>query len=347
MTSLDDRLRAAAQSLEPSGEPIPPFGRVRQRARRRRMMGAAGAVAVLVAVTVAAVSTTRDRDRVLVANPGSTSTTLAPTTTIATTTSIATTTTTTTLKAPVTLSKVTIYLMTNLHLVAAGRAVEGAATPEAALRALLAGPVGSIEGDLGFTSEIPTGTVLRSVTVDGSVATVDLSGEFASIVDNPSTQARVGQVVFTVTQFPNIDHVRFRIDGTAVSTLGGGGFLPVDNVDRAAFPGVTPWILVESPTPGQTVGAPLHVRGMSNTFEATVNYTLTDVNHQVCSACAEGVIKEGFTTATSGSGTWGTFEFDIAFNVERAGPVLLSVYEISAENGMRFNETTIPLEVEP
>ena len=75
---------------------------------------------------------------------------------------------------------------------------------------------------------------------------------------------------------------------------------------------------------------------------------LTDVNHpKVCSACAEGVLKEGFTTATSGSGTWGTFEFDIAFNVERAGPVLLSVYEISPENGMRINETTVPLEVEP
>ena len=67
----------------------------------------------------------------------------------------------------------------------------------------------------------------------------------------------------------------------------------------------------------------------------------------VCPACAEGVLKEGFTTATSGSGTWGTFEFDIAFDVERAGPILLSVYEISAEDGMRINETTIPLEVQP
>ena len=345
MTSLDDRLRAAAASLEPGGAPIPPFKGVRQRARRRRMMGALGAVVVAVAAAFAVASTTGRRDRVIVANPGPTPTTVAPTTT----TLPPTTTTTTAPKVPVTeRSAVTVYFVKHEHVVAAGREVEGAATPEAAVRALLAGPNGIIEEDLGFESTIPAGTVLRSVTVDGSVATVDLSGEFPSGGDNYSMQARVAQVVFTVTQFPNIDHVRFRIDGTAVSTMGGDGFLTVDNVDRTAFPGVTPLILVESPTPGQTVGAPLHVRGMSNTFEATVNYTLTDVNYpNVCSACAEGVIKEGFTTATSGSGTWGTFEFDIAFNVERAGTVLFSVYEISPENGMRINETSIPLEVHP
>jgi hypothetical protein len=294
------------------------------------MMGAAGAVVVLVAVTFAAVSTTRGHDRVIVANPGPTSTTLAPTTT--------TTTTTTTAKPVTDLSELTVYLIANEHVVAAGREVEGAATPEAAVRALLAGPDGAIEGDLGFTSAIPAGTLLHSVTVDGSVATVDLSGQFASGGGSLSMQARVAQVVFTVTQFPNIDHVRFRIDGTAVSTIGGEGLM-VDNVDRAAFAGVTPLILVESPTPGQTVGAPLHVRGMSNTFEATVNYTLTD--------SSGAVLAEGFTMATSGSGTWGTFAHDIAFRVDHAGPGHLSVYEVSAKDGSRVHETTVPVELQP
>jgi germination protein M len=328
MTNVEDRLREAARSLGQTRAAIPPFKAVRQRARRRRMMGAAGAVVVLVAVTVAGVSTTRDRGRVLVANPGSTSTTLAPTTTI----------TTTTLKAPVTLSKVAIYLVANEHVVAAGREVEGAATPEAAVRALLAGPLGKIEGDLGFTSAIPAGTVLHSVTVDGSVATVDLSRQFESGGGSLSMQARVAQVVFTVTQFPNIDHVRFQLDGAPVATIGGEGLM-VDNVDRAAFAGVTPLILVESPTPGQTVGAPLHVRGMSNTFEATVNYTLTD--------SSGAVLAEGFTMATSGSGTWGTFAHDIAFRADHAGPGHLSVYEVSAKDGSRVHETTVPVELQP
>jgi spore germination protein GerM len=336
MTSVDDRLRRAAASLGQGGEPIPPFKGVHQRARRRRMMAGAGAVVVAVAAAFALATTTRGRDRVIVQNPGPTSTTLAPSTT-----------TTTAPKAPVTdLSEVTVYLIANEHVVAAGREVEGAATPEAAVRALLAGPVGAIESDLGFTSAIPAGTVLHSVSVDGSVATVDLSQQFASGGGSLSMQARVAQVVFTVTQFMPIDHVRFRLDGTPVSTIGGEGLI-VDNVDRAAFAGVTPLILVESPTPGETVGAPLHVRGMSNTFEATVNYTVTDSNYpNVCSACAEGVLAEGYTTATAGTGTWGTFDFDIAFDVERAGPILLSVYEISPKDGTRVHETTVPLEVQ-
>jgi len=304
------------------------------------MMGAAGAVVVLAVVTFAGISLTRDRDRVLVANPHPTSTTIAPTTT-----------TTTPRTPPITeRSEVTIYLIANEHVVAAGREVAGAATPEAAVQALLAGPTGATEADLGFSSAIPSGSDVHSVTVEGSVATVDLTRQFEIGGGGLSMEARVAQVVFTVTHFAGIDHVRFRIDGAQVTTIGStiaGEAVNVDNVDRAAFANVTPLILVESPTPGQTVRAPLHVRGMSNTFEATVNYTLTDSSGVVCSACAERVIKEGYTTATSGSGTWGTFEFDIPFNAERYGPILLIVYEISAEDGSRIHETTVPLEVRP
>jgi len=325
MTGVDDHLRAAAMSLEPTEEPIPPFKGVRQRARRRRMLGAAGAVVVLAAVTFAGVSTTRDRDRLIVANTVPTSSTIAPSTT-----------TTTARTAPVEFSDVTIYLVANEHVVAAGREVTSAATPEAAVRALLTGPAGATEQDLGFTTAIPAGTLLHSVTVDGPVATVDLSQQFTSGGGSLSMEARVAQIVFTVTQFAPIDHVRFLIDGTAVSTIGGEGLM-VDNVDRAAFANVTPTILVESPTPGQAVRAPLQVRGMSNTFEATVNYTLFD--------SSGAVLTEGFTTATAGSGTWGTFEFALSF--ERAGPARLSVYEISPEDGARVHEMSVPVELQP
>jgi spore germination protein GerM len=337
MTNLDDRLRDAAASLEPSEAPIPPFKGVRQRARRRRMTGVTGTLVVIAAVTFAGVATTRDRDKVIVQNPNPTSTTVTPTTTTTTTpTSVGTD-----------LHEVTVYLVKNDHLVAAGREVAGAATPETAVRALLIGdgPTHPMERDLGFTTAIPNGTVLHSVTVDGPVATVDLSAQFASGLGLFAEQARVAQIVFTVTQFSPIDHVRFRIDGTPLSTTPEG--VNVENVGRADFADITPLILVESPTPGQTVGAPLHVSGMSNTFEATVSYTLTDSSGVVCSACAEHVLAEGHTNATSGTGTWGTFEFDIPFDVERAGPILLSVYEVSQKDGMRVNETTIPLQVQP
>ncbi|HTK15801.1 MAG TPA: Gmad2 immunoglobulin-like domain-containing protein [Acidimicrobiia bacterium] len=327
MTNLDDRLRDAAASLEPSDAPIPPFKGVLQRARRRRMIGVTGALVAIAAVTFAAVSTTRDHDRVIVATPRSTSTTLAPSTT-----------TTATTVPSVELSDVTVYLVADDHVVAAGREVEGAQTPESALRALLEQPLPAVERDLGFMTAIPTGTVLHSVTVDGPVATVDLSAQFASGIGVFAEQARVAQVVFTVTQFAGIDHVRFRIDGTPVSTIGGEG-VSVDNVDRAAFANITPLILVESPTPGATVGTPLNVRGMSNTFEAGINYTLYD--------STGAVLVEGYTTATAGTGTWGTFDFDVAYTVPRAEPGRLSVYEISAKDGSRVHETSVPLDLQP
>jgi spore germination protein GerM len=328
MTNLDDRLREAAASLEPNEPPIPPFKGVQQRARRRRAMGAAGAVVVLVAVTLALVSTTQDHDRVIVATPRSTSTTVAP----------STTTTTSTPKVPVTFHELNVYLIANEHVVTARRETTGAATPENAVRALLTGPAGATERDLGFTTAIPAGTLLHSVTVDGPIATVDLSQQFVSGGGSLSMQARVAQVVFTVTQFAGIDHVRFRIDGTPVSTIGGEGLM-VDNVDRAAFANVTPLILVESPTPDATVGTPLNVRGMSNTFEAGINYTLYD--------STGAVLVEGYTTATAGTGTWGTFDFDVAYTVPRAEPGRLTVYELSAKDGSRVHETSVPLELQP
>jgi germination protein M len=100
-----------------------------------------------------------------------------------------------------------------------------------------------------------------------------------------------------------------------------------------------PPIVVESPRPGDTVKTPLHATGTADTFEATFDYDLLD---------AEGkVISHHFETATSGSGTRGTFDFSIPFHVDRAQPGTLVLYEISAANGSRIHEVRVPLRLEP
>src|SRR6266511_980834 len=48
-----------------------------------------------------------------------------------------------------------------------------------------------------------------------------------------------------------------------------------------------------------------------------------------------GVLGERFVTATSGSGTRGTFDASVKFSVERPGPGRLVVFELSAEDGSR------------
>jgi germination protein M len=238
--------------------------------------------------------------------------------------------------APTATSALTIYLVAKEHLAPAGRLVPGTGTPEAAVRALLRGPTGAIEAGLGMTTAIPAGTSLHSVTVANGVATVDLSSEFASGGGSLSMQERVAQVVFTLTQFPHVERVRFRIDGSPVSTIGGEGLM-VDGVDRATFVNVTPKILVESPTPGEVVRSPLHLSGMANTFEATVNYAITDSGGTV--------LAKGFTTATAGSGTWGTFAATVPFAVKKSGLGRLAVYEVSAKDGSRVNEISVPIQL--
>ncbi len=229
-----------------------------------------------------------------------------------------------------------VYLVHNEKLVAAGRSSSGVATPARALEALLAGPEGSLETDLGMGTQIPVGTVLRGVTVDNGVATVDLSKAFESGGGSQSMQARVAQVVFTVTQFPGVEQVRFELDGTPVNSIGGEGVM-VDGVGRADFANVTPAILVESPTPAEQVSSPLHVRGIANTFEATVNYTITD---------PEGLIlKEGFTTATAGNGTWGTFSFDVRYQSARSGMGSVIVYQVSPKDGSRQDILEVPVQM--
>ena len=195
-----------------------------------------------------------------------------------------------------------------------------------------------MERELGFSTAIPAATTLNSVTVAGNVATVDLSREFASGGGSLSMQERVAQIVFTLTQFPGVERVRFRLGGTPTSTIGGEGLI-VDNVGRDAFANVTPLILVESPTPGETVRAPVPVEGMSNTFEATVNYTLT--------SSSKSVLAEGHTTATAGSGTWGNFGFEVPVDSNYTGPARLAVYELSAEDGSHVHGSSIPIHIAP
>jgi germination protein M len=229
-----------------------------------------------------------------------------------------------------------IYLVHGGKLMVAGRNAASPATPEVAMRALLAGPQGSLEHDLGMTTSIPPGTTLRGVTVTGDLATVDLSRSFEAGGGSQSMQERTAQVVFTLTQFPGITHVNFKLDGAPVASIGGEGIM-VDHVGRDAFANVTPAILVESPTPGDKVTSPMHVRGIANTFEATVNYTITD---------PEGLIlREGYTTATAGTGTWGDFGFDATFTPKRAGMGSVIVYQVSPKDGSRTDITEIPIQM--
>ena len=83
---------------------------------------------------------------------------------------------------------------------------------------------------------------------------------------------RLGQVVYTLTQFPTVDGVRFELDGTPTSTFGGEGvtFPPAGRpIVRKDFRDQLPAIFVDRPAWGASIGNPANVSGLANVFEAT------------------------------------------------------------------------------
>ena len=193
-----------------------------------------------------------------------------------------------------------------------------------ALEALLAGPSDE-ERDAGLTTEIPDGTELLDLAVADGTATVDLSGAFDDGGGSASMQARVAQVVATLTQFPSIERVAFRLDGEPVTAIGGEGVAVDPPLGRDDIEAQTPAILVESPAVGETVSSPLTIRGTANTFEA---------NFRVSVTAADGTtLYDSFVTATSGSGVRGTFDETFALEDATAGPVTLTVWEDNQSSG--------------
>jgi hypothetical protein len=150
-------------------------------------------------------------------------------------------------------------------------------------------------------------------------------------------QARVAQVVYTLTRVHGISRVAFELNGQPVTAIGGEGVLVSPPVGRAAFESMAPAILVESPLPGQTATSPLRVTGSANVFEASFVIQVADWDGRV--------IAQKTVQATSGTGTRGTFETTIRFPIPGSGPARLTLiaYEPSARDGSPTHEIEIPL----
>ncbi len=149
-----------------------------------------------------------------------------------------TTTTSTTTTVPAATRTVSIYLFDDdpagPYLVPVERAIPD--TPEVgtnSLQALLSGPTPAEQPE--FSSEIPAETLLLGLAIADGLATVDLSREFEAGGGTFSMTGRLAQVVYTVTQFPTVDRVEFRLDGRPVSVFSGEGIMLDEPVDRSDY----------------------------------------------------------------------------------------------------------------
>jgi Sporulation and spore germination/L,D-transpeptidase catalytic domain/Putative peptidoglycan binding domain len=106
-----------------------------------------------------------------------------------------------------------VFLLRGEQLAAVPR--EGSSAADA-VRKLVAGPT-SAERKRSFRTYIPAGTQLNALSVADGVATVDLSARFISGKDVDSLEARLAQVVRTVTVATGLIQVQLLIDGAKVS----------------------------------------------------------------------------------------------------------------------------------
>lgn len=178
--------------------------------------------------------------------------------------------------------------------------------------------------DPQYTNLWGTGNTVNSITVEQSIATVDL-GEISLNVGAEGEQRAIDQIVWTLTEFASeITAVTFTINGKTVESFAGH----VDTTatfERAVGYEVLNPIQISSINQGAELTSPVKISGQACTFEANVVWELSQ---------NEKVVKEGFTTASSGCperGQWSITIEDLA-----PGKYTIAALEHSAEDGSLF-----------
>jgi hypothetical protein len=207
------------------------------------------------------------------------------------------------------------------------------------MKALLDGPTAE-ERSAGLTSAVPPGTRLLGIAIHDGLATVDLTSEYQSGGGALSMQTRLGQVVYTLTQFPTVQKVRFRLDGSPVNVFSSEGIVLSHPVGRSDYADLLPAIAVDKPVAGDHVTSPVTVSGTANVFEANVTVEVLDAKGKV--------VGKTFTTASCGTGCRGTFSVDVTYKVATEQPGTIVVHDDDAAGtGTPPHSVRVPVTLGP
>jgi germination protein M len=239
--------------------------------------------------------------------------------------------------APSATTTLSLYFLRGESLGVAERQVPATTKPAtAALEALCAGPSAS-ESAAGLTSAVPSGTRLLvplGLSIAGTTARVDLSAQFATGGGSLSMQARVAQVVYTLTQFPTIRTVAFMLEGSALDTLGGEGLILGEGQRRADWRGFEPAIFVERPGVGAVLSSPFTLSGTASVFEGSFAARLVD-------DAGQNIVRAQ-VQASAGAPERGHFRVAFPFSSAAQNGTLV-VFSQSMEDGSRQDEVRIPV----
>lgn len=166
------------------------------------------------------------------------------------------------------------------YLVPVHRTWVGETAEECAMEALLAGYTFS-EVDLGLGSAVPFETKLLGVEIEEPGALVDLNRAFESGGGTASVHGRLGQLVYTVTQFEGVDQVELMLDGEAVTVFSGEGIEISSPLTRDGFADLLAPVHVEYPAWEQEVKLPFTLRGSVLSVDGGFTWDLVDWDGRV------------------------------------------------------------------
>ena len=91
---------------------------------------------------------------------------------------------------------------------------------------LISGPSPSEEGK-GYITAVPSHLKVRSVTITGKTAEIDFNSAIEDGAAGDILRKRIQQIVYTATQFEEIDSIIIKIDGQKRKSIGGGDGLSI------------------------------------------------------------------------------------------------------------------------
>ena len=209
----------------------------------------------------------------------------------------------------------------------------------AAMAQLLAGPVAAELGARpAMYTAVPDGTRFLGLEISNGIAVVNLSGEFGAGGTSATLPQRYAQVVYTLTQFPTVKGVQFRIDGDASPAVVTGATRSTP-VARDAYEDLLPAIWVDRPAWGGALPSGSVVSGLANVFEAQFRLRVLDSGGRT--------VADMPVMATCGTGCWGTFAAKVNYTIAAAQWGTLRVFDPSPKDGSPTHVVDYPVWLTP
>lgn len=260
--------------------------------RRRRALGAA-TVLTISALVLAACGGVSPKIK------GASTTTVPPSST-----------TTTKPKAPPSTAQAALFFGRGNALGVSYRTEPASSVRYDTMRALFAGP-STAEKAAGLGTAIPSGSIIEGLSFNGSLAYVDVNGQFFAASTKSVFTLRLAQVVYTLTEFAGVDRVQLYLHGLTLPRILG---IPTTGpLTRSDLTGAINDFLIVSPAVNESTSSPITVSGISE-FTGALEIQLTDSSGQL--------IVNTVNTTTVGE----TFTYTYPYTSNHFGSATLQVY---------------------